>query len=153
MSMKHENYRSYSLDQLYESLDTLDSTSFPEQRDLIERRIEELETNKKDNKSNQALSLSSTLMQGLRLLPFTLLLLYALYGATSGALVVPGRSDAVQLAGLSAWLMCLFPLCLLLGTYIEFNEKINIGQKTKKFIAFAFFVLGLFFAFYSVIRG
>jgi len=41
--MDHSKYREYSLDELYEALDSVDDENYPAQRKLIELRIEELE--------------------------------------------------------------------------------------------------------------
>ena len=41
--MDHSDYKGYSLEQLYEALDTVDEANYPGQRTRIESRIEELE--------------------------------------------------------------------------------------------------------------
>ncbi len=41
--MNHSQYMTYTLEELYEALDSVDDVVYPGQRDLIEKRIDELE--------------------------------------------------------------------------------------------------------------
>ena len=81
----------------------------------------------------------------------SLFLLYFLWGALSGRLSLPGRSDILHLGGISAWVACLFPLLWLVSDVVRYDPRISLNRSTRKIIANLLFVSGSAFFFYAVV--
>lgn len=81
-----------------------------------------------------------------------LFLVYFVAGAFTGEISVPGRSDILNIRGVSAWLACSFPALWLASELIRHEQRIKIGPKSRKILAPITMAFGVGIFFYAIYK-
>jgi len=81
----------------------------------------------------------------------TSLLIYFVYGAVNGVIVLAGRSGVLTFTGQAAWVACASPMLLLLGDIVRYSSKIDMELLYRKIISYTAYTAAVVIFFYVVI--
>jgi len=84
---------------------------------------------------------------------YGLLLLFLIWRAYTGLLVVPGRLSGpfIVLTGGAIWVACFWPLMWLIAEYFLHSHRLNLHSKSRKILYVIFMSVGIFAALVSIL--